>query len=74
MANTKHAATCKMAFGRKDNTCPRCIELLNGAPARSWGGQNVKADVSRSNEIASHFNSLKHRSGQCGVICTFGDY
>lgn len=32
----KHSLTCKMAFGRKDKTCPRCIELLNGASPIVW--------------------------------------
>lgn len=31
---TKHKQDCKMAFGRKDTTCPRCIELINGSPKR----------------------------------------
>ena len=31
-----------MAFGRKDKTCPRCQELLNGAqPRLGWGARKV---------------------------------
>jgi hypothetical protein len=38
MSNTKHKSDCNMAFGRKDPSCPRCQELLNGAtPRQGWG-------------------------------------
>lgn len=40
--NTQHKADCRMAFGRKDPSCPRCQELLNGAsPRLGWGARNV---------------------------------
>lgn len=32
--STKHASQCQMSFGRKDPTCHRCVELLNGVSSR----------------------------------------
>lgn len=33
----KHSTACRAAFGRFDRACPRCVQLLKGAPARtSW--------------------------------------
>ena len=29
-----HSKACKAAFGRFDTSCPRCLELLHGAPPR----------------------------------------
>lgn len=30
-----HSVGCKMRFGIKDKNCPRCLEMINGAPART---------------------------------------
>lgn len=35
-STTKHKADCKMSFGRLDSSCPRCIELAQGAKRRNW--------------------------------------
>jgi hypothetical protein len=29
-----HSKACTAAFGRFDKRCPRCLELVHGAPAR----------------------------------------
>jgi hypothetical protein len=66
---TKHSATCRMAFGRKDPSCARCVELLNGAAPRQLGyrPRDRKAeDLALSQAIRAH--DCK-RSG-CGVVCT----
>lgn len=48
--------TCKMAFGRKDPTCPRCAEMLAGAPARAgWNDAKNRAEAQRSAAIARFF-------------------
>ena len=31
-ANVTHKPDCKMAFGRKDQSCGRCLDLLAGEP------------------------------------------
>jgi hypothetical protein len=69
---TKHSVDCKMVFGRKDHSCPRCQELLAGSEPRKWFG--IDNDQRRCAEIREHFSSHKHLSGGCGVVCTFGDY
>ena len=67
-----HKADCLRVFSRYDRECPRCQELINGAPARKgWGLSN---DARRCIEIDSHFTSEKHLSGGCGVVCTFGEW
>jgi hypothetical protein len=71
---TKHSVDCKMAFGRKDRNCPRCQQLLNGAPPVKWSESFKQRDARRCAEIADHFKSHKHLSGGCGVVCTFGEW
>jgi len=72
---TRHAADCRMAFGRKDPSCPRCQELLAGAPARQWSGARAREmEAERSRAIHAHFASRKHQSGGCGPVCTFGEW
>lgn len=74
-AKTHHKPDCQMAFGRKDPTCPRCQELLAGAPARQapWFKRAAEQRQQTLDGIHAHFRSQKHLSGGCGVICTYGD-
>jgi hypothetical protein len=80
MANTKHSPGCKMVFGRKDPNCPRCQELIAGAPARDgWqkGYYQLKAhnDAIEKAAIAAHFApGGPHATGKCGPVCTAFDY
>lgn len=71
---TKHSADCKMVFGRKDASCPRCQELMAGAEPVKWANSFKQNDAARCAEIRSHFASHKHLSGGCGVVCTFGEW
>lgn len=70
---TKH--TCGgPVFGKKTPGCPRCEELLAGATPVSWSLGAYRAnDQTHRLEIKAHFESARHRSGGCGVVCTFGD-
>lgn len=69
---TKH--TCNdghgPVFGRKIAGCPRCDELIAGAPAVQWANQRESNDARRVREIRAH--DCK-RSG-CGIVCTFGEW
>ncbi len=67
---TKHSDTCNMAFGRKDATCPRCIELIAGANPVQWAPSRAQIDAQRCAEIRRH----DCRANRCGVVCTFGDW
>lgn len=74
-----HSSSCQMAFGRKDKRCPRCVEMLNGAPSRDGWQKKYYAIKKRDEErdrasITAHFNSHKHLSGGCGPVCTFGEW
>ncbi len=66
----KHSETCNMAFGRKDETCPRCQELIAGAKPRSWGPSRKMQDARHAADIRAH-DCAKSR---CNVVCTFGDW
>jgi hypothetical protein len=76
---TKHAADCKMSFGRKDASCPRCQELLAGAPARKgWQTEHFAAKSAREEQqkaaIRAHFApNGPHAKGECGPVCTAFD-
>ncbi len=65
--NTKHSSTCNMAFGRKDPTCPRCQELMNGAPAR-------KAWFTAKPKPAYNVKPHNCKESNCNIICTFGEW
>ena len=68
---TKHAATCNMAFGRKDASCPRCRELLAGAAPREGWGSRAKRDAEQTREaIRAHDCKRSH----CGPVCTAFDW
>jgi hypothetical protein len=72
---TKH--TCNVgrgpSFGRRTAGCPRCDELEQGAPPVVWARQSSR-DTQRCADIRSHFQSARHLSGACGLVCTFGDW
>jgi hypothetical protein len=63
-----------MVFGRKVAGCPRCDELLAGAPVVPWAPSRAQQDAQRCRDIREHFASHKHLSGGCGPVCTFGDW
>lgn len=75
-ATTRH--TCNDGrgpyFGRRTAGCPRCDELAAGAAPVRWAPSRRDDDERRAAEIRSHFASERHRSGGCGVVCTFGDW
>jgi hypothetical protein len=70
----KHSVDCKMAFGRKDPSCPRCKELINGAAPIQWAPSFKQRDAQACREVSAHFASHKHMSGGCGPVCTFGEW
>jgi hypothetical protein len=61
-------------FGRKTAGCPRCDELLAGAAPVKWAASRASQDAQRCKEIAAHFSGHRHQSGQCGPVCTFGEW
>lgn len=71
MCNTPHKSDCKMSFGRKDITCPRCQELLQGSPTRSsWHKNHFNNQAKRLAEIRAH-DCVK---SNCGPVCTAFDW
>ncbi len=59
-----------MVFGRKDPTCPRCVEMINGAaPRAGWSDNKRRAEALFIAEVRSH--RCDHR---CGPVCTFGEW
>jgi hypothetical protein len=65
------------AFGRKTAGCPRCDELLAGAaPVQQAWRQNTRVarDGRDCADIRAHFASERHRSGGCGLVCTYGEW
>ena len=68
---TKHKLDCKMAFGRKDVSCPRCQELLNGAAPVEWTvSANKRAEKRQIASIRNH-NCI---TSKCGPVCTHGEW
>jgi hypothetical protein len=58
-------------FGRRVSGCPRCDALSAGVAPVVWRRND---DARRTQEIRSHFDGARHRSGGCGVVCTFGEW
>lgn len=71
MGTTKHKEECKMAFGRKDSTCPRCQELLAGAKPRAGWSDNKRMFEAQSREYNRNHDC---KASNCGPVCTFGDW
>ena len=69
---TQHKSDCKMAFGRKDVTCTRCQELLNGSePRKAWGWQNKLNQQRTINSIRNH----DCKASNCHpTVCTAFDW
>ncbi len=69
-----HANECKMVFGRKDTECPRCVEMLKGAPARSGWQQDYFKN--KAQDEAQRLGWLKQHlaSCNCGPVCTYGEW
>lgn len=67
--NTKHSSDCKMIFGRKDESCPRCLELINGSPSRDGWQKRFFAKQKLELRAVAHVCS-----GKCGSVCTFGEW
>ena len=63
-------------FGRKTAGCPRCDELLGGAPAvKGWGLKKREPEAATIRAIHAHFApGSPHAQGKCGPVCTFGDW
>lgn len=75
---TKH--NHKPNFGKGVDGCPRCDELKAGAePVRwSWRGDRERQErdeAQRRRSHEAHFApNSPHARGQCGPVCTFGDW
>jgi hypothetical protein len=59
-----------VVFGRKVDGCPRCAELLAGAPVIRWAPSRQQQDARRVAEVRAH-NCV---ASNCGPVCTFGDW
>lgn len=69
--STKHSSTCRRAWSHLDATCPRCIELTNGAPARrGWNDHRRRQDEQHRRDIRHHDCTRS----QCGPVCTYGEW
>lgn len=67
----KHSNQCQMSFGRKDHKCPRCVEMLNGAPAKD-GWQKGYYSTKKQQEQAKLEAIRTHdcKKANCGPVCT----
>lgn len=76
METLKHKDDCIMSFGRKDPTCPRCQELIAGAPARAGWQKQYFAKKKRDDEMT--LRAIRgHDFVECArnnIVCTHFDY
>ena len=65
MEKTKHKHDCKKAFAHKDPTCPRCIELINGAaPRKAWF--TARPVEPRAHHYCAHDTNASGYCNSCG--------
>jgi hypothetical protein len=64
-------------FGQKTPGCPRCDELLAGAPpvVQPWRGRREREDRERRAAMRAHFApGSPHSRSACGPVCTAFDW
>lgn len=68
--------THQVVYGRRVAGCPRCAELDAGAEPVCWAPSRRQQDERRAEEIRDHFTNPNspHTRGECGPVCTFGDW
>jgi hypothetical protein len=72
---TKHNSNCRMVFGRKDPTCPRCQELLRGAPPRQgWQGAYYKRKKREEEQRSRAIREHDCKKSKCMPVCTAFDW
>lgn len=68
--NLAHSQECKMIFGKKDPECPRCLEMINGAPARgSWHKEHFEKQAQEIRWLKQHQDNCT-----CKPLCTYGQW
>jgi len=71
-----------LPFGRKmlEGECPRCDELRNGDPARTWTSTETKRRNARYDEQERQFRARNIAAGLCTCgkpkhpFCTYGEW
>lgn len=75
MTATKHKHDCSRVFKNYDMSCPRCVELAEGAkPRDGWQRQyygNKKVEEARFMKQLKAHDCVK---SNCGVVCTAFDW
>lgn len=66
---TRHTHT--VIFGRKVVDCPRCLELVAGAPPIRW---SVRHAMERNTQWVDALRRHRCAVSECGPVCTFGDW
>jgi hypothetical protein len=59
------------AWGKRTVGCPRCDELAAGAEPITWAPSRAQLD---REAVDRHLASERHRTGGCGIVCTFGEW
>lgn len=75
MKNTKHSNSCNRVFKNYDNTCPRCIELINGAKSRDGWQKSYYSNKAREN--SNRLKAIKShdcKKSGCLSICVAFDW
>ena len=53
-------------FGRTTPGCPRCDELIAGAPPITWNIRRRETDA----EISAMIDAHNCEESKCGIVCT----
>lgn len=74
----KHSPECKMVFGRKDEKCHRCAEMLAGSAPRGGWQNNFYDKKKQDADIEKSASERHHKT--CKIcndieqgVCTYND-
>ena len=72
---TKHKENCERVFKNYDLTCPRCIELSEGAkPRDGWQKRYYETKKREKLQFMRALKSHDCKKSNCGPVCTAFDW
>ena len=67
---TKHKEDCGRVFKNYDMTCPRCVELKNGAqPREGWQREYFARKASEEAALTKAIKEHDCAKSNCSIVC-----
>ncbi|MDF2434559.1 MAG: hypothetical protein JWP44_4190 [Mucilaginibacter sp.] len=69
-----HTCAHAGAFGKRDMTCQRCRQLVEGVNVQTALGRNLAAAARRDADMSRATSGHKCDRAGCGIVCTAFDW